>query len=83
MIIGVDYYPEHWERSRWEKDAQLMQQMNINTVRIGEFGWSVIEKTEGVYDFSLYDEAIELLAKYGIKAIIGTPTAAPTAWICQ
>lgn len=83
MIIGVDYYPEHWDRSRWEKDAQLMQQMHINAVRIGEFGWSVIEKEEGVYDFSLYDEAIELLAKYGIKVIIGTPTATPTAWICQ
>lgn len=83
MYIGVAYYPEHWDRNRWEMDAQLMQKMHINVVRMGEFGWSVIEKEEGVYDFSLYDEAIQLLATYGIKTIMGTPTATPTAWLCK
>lgn len=29
LHFGVDYYPEHWERSRWEKDAVLMQEMGI------------------------------------------------------
>ena len=83
MITGAAYYPEHWEKSRWRKDAKLMREMGINAVRMGEFGWSVIERTKGDYDFSLYDEAISLMAEYGIDTILGTPTAAPPAWLCQ
>ena len=83
MIIGVAYYPEHWSRERWETDCRLMREMGINAVRIGEFGWSVMEKEEEKFDFTLYDEAIALLGKYGISVILGTPTAAPPAWLCQ
>lgn len=83
MIIGTAYYPEHWSRERWETDCRLMRDMGINTVRMGEFGWSVMEREEGKYDFSLYDEAIDLMGRYGISVILGTPTATPPAWLCQ
>lgn len=83
MILGTAYYPEHWEKKRWGQDAALMQKMGINTVRMGEFGWSVMEREEGKYDFSLYDEAIAVMAKAGISTILGTPTAAPPAWLCE
>lgn len=82
MIIGTAYYPEHWKKERWETDAQLMREMGINTVRMGEFGWAVIEKEEGKFDFSLYEEAVALFARYGIRTIMGTPTAAPPRWLC-
>jgi len=26
MYVGVDYYPEHWPRDRWETDARLMKE---------------------------------------------------------
>ena len=26
MKIGVDYYPEHWDKALWRADADLMQQ---------------------------------------------------------
>ena len=81
MIFGVDYYPEHWDRSEWEEQAKLMREGNFNTVRMGEFAWKLFEKREGEFDFSLLDEAIEVLAKYGIKTILGTPTAAPPKWL--
>ncbi|WWR16409.1 beta-galactosidase [Lachnospiraceae bacterium JLR.KK008] len=83
MIIGAAYYPEHWDRKRWETDCRLMRDMGINTVRMGEFGWSVMEREEGKLDFSLYDEAIGLLWEHGISTILGTPTATPPAWLCE
>ena len=83
MIFGADYYPEHWPEERWREDAALMKRIGINTIRIGEFGWSVIERKEGEIDFSLYDRAISLFAEYGIQTIMGTPTATPPAWLCQ
>ena len=81
MIFGVDYYPEHWDRSEWENQAKLMREGGFNTVRMGEFAWKLFERREGEFDFSFLDEAIEVLAKEGIKTILGTPTAAPPKWL--
>ncbi len=81
--FGVDYYPEHWDRTRWETDAKLMQEMGIQAVRMAEFSWHKLEPEEGRYDFTWLDDAISLLADYGIKTILGTPSAAPPAWMIQ
>ena len=81
LHFGVDYYPEHWERERWDRDALLMQEMGIQMVRMAEFSWHKLEPREGSYDFGWLDEAIALLGKYGIYTIVGTPTAAPPAWM--
>ena len=83
MIFGVDYYPEHWDRSEWEDQAKLMKEGGFNTVRMGEFGWKLMEPEEGKFDFAWLDEAIEVLSKEGIKVILGTPTAAPPQWLVK
>ncbi len=83
MYYGADYYPEHWPQERWATDARLMQEAGINLVRLAEFAWARLEPHEGVYDFSWLDEALDLLGRHGIHAILGTPTAAPPAWLCQ
>ncbi len=81
LHFGVDYYPEHWERERWDTDAALMQKMGIQMVRMAEFSWHKLQPAEDTFDFGWLDEAIELLGKYGIYTIVGTPTAAPPAWM--
>lgn len=83
MIYGVDYYPEHWDRSEWEHQAELMKEGGFNTVRMGEFDWKLFEKEEGKFDFSILDDAVEVLASKGIKVILGTPTAAPPKWLAD
>jgi beta-galactosidase len=79
--FGVCYYPEQWPESYWGVDAQRMQECGVNTVRLGEFGWALMEPREGQYDFSLFDRAIATLGRHGIKTIFGTPTAAPPKWL--
>ena len=81
MIYGTDYYPEHWEKGSIEADAELMAQAGINLVRMGEFAWSRLEPCEGQYNFEWLDNAIEILSKYGIKAMLGTPSAAAPQWV--
>jgi beta-galactosidase len=81
FCFGVCYYPEQWPESYWEEDARRMQECGVNTVRLGEFGWAVMEPREGHYDFSLFDRAIETLGRHGIKTIFGTPTATPPKWL--
>ena len=81
MYLGSAWYPEHWPASRWPEDVRLMRQAGMNVCRIGEFAWSTMEPYEGVYKFDWLDEAIELLHREGLAVVLGTPTAAPPAWL--
>ena len=82
MRFGADYYPEHWPEERWPEDARLMQEAGFNTVRLAEFAWSRLEPFDGQFDFDWLLRALEILDRHGIQAVIGTPTAAPPAWLC-
>jgi beta-galactosidase len=83
MYIGVDYYPEHWPRSKWETYARWMQQAHFNIVRMAEFAWVFMEPEEGRFDFAWLDDALAVLRKHGISAILGTPTAVMPAWVAR
>ena len=83
MKIGVDYYPEHWEKSLWEQDADLMKKSGVKLVRMAEFAWGKMEPTEGAFCFAWLDEAIELFAQRGIDVILCTPTNCPPQWLFE
>ena len=83
MRIGVDYYPEQWDRSLWEKDVAMMKDAGVKVVRMGEFAWSRLEPQEGKYDFSWLDEIIGLFEKAGIEVFLGTPTNTPPLWLYE
>jgi beta-galactosidase len=83
IMLGTAWYPEQWPESRWDEDLTLMQQAGIHMVRLGEFAWSRMEPSEGHYDLDWLDHAIAAAAKHGIYTVVGTPTAAPPAWLTQ
>ncbi|KAI3396640.1 hypothetical protein diail_11817 [Diaporthe ilicicola] len=81
LHLAVDYYPSQWPESMWEPDIAAMKDLNVSYVRINEFDWAILEPEQGMYDFSVLDRTLELLGRYGLKAIIGTPTASPPNWL--
>jgi beta-galactosidase len=83
ILLGTAWYPEQWPEARWEADLTLMEQAGIRVVRVGEFAWSRMEPSEGHYDFEWLERAITAAAKHGIYIVLGTPTAAPPAWLTQ
>src|SRR3954468_21554813 len=83
ILLGTAWYPEQWPESRWDADLALMQQAGVHMVRVGEFAWSRLEPSEGQYDLEWLDHAITAASKHGIYAVVGTPTAAPPAWLTQ
>jgi beta-galactosidase len=83
VMLGTAWYPEQWPESRWEDDLTLMQQAGIRMARVGEFAWSRMEPSEGYYDLDWLDHAITAASKHGIYTVVGTPTAAPPAWLTQ
>jgi beta-galactosidase len=83
ILLGAAWYPEQWPESQWDADLSLMEAAHIHVVRVGEFAWSTMEPTEGQYNFGWLDRAIAEAAKHHICVVLGTPTAAPPAWLTQ
>ena len=83
FLYGVVYYPEQWPEAKWDVDLSRIAATGMNVVRMGEGAWSFWEPEEHVYDFSLFDRALELCNKHGLKAIMGTPTYTPPAWLTE
>jgi len=83
LLMGMDWYPEQWPESRWETDLHMMEAAHLNVARLAEFAWSRMEPSEGHYDFDWLDRAIRLAEKHHIAVVLGTPTAAPPAWLTQ
>ncbi len=80
-MLGVCYYPEHWPESFWAIDARRMRETGITHVRIGEFAWSRLEPSRGVFDWAWLDRAMDVLGDAGLKIVLGTPTATPPKWL--
>ncbi|MCC5846468.1 MAG: beta-galactosidase [Verrucomicrobia bacterium] len=78
--FGACYYPEHWDEGTRREDAKRMRDAGMNVVRMAEFAAEVLEPAPGQFDFRLFDDVIEELARHGISTILGTPTAAPPRW---
>ncbi len=83
LHFGAAYYPEHWPEDRWTEDIRLMQEAGLTVVRMAEFAWSTMEPSAGKYNFSWLERAIKKLAAAGIVSVLGTPTAAPPAWLVE
>lgn len=83
MLLGVDYYPEQWDDKLLDEDLDRICELGCNVIRIGEFAWHLMEKSEGEYNFSYFDRVIERAKSKGLKIIFGTPTATPPAWLIK
>ena len=79
--LGVCYYLEHWDESRWPGDLQRMRSLGIRYVRVAEFAWSRFEPAPGKFDFSWLERFLDLANVQGLAVVIGTPTASPPKWL--
>lgn len=83
LHFGAAYYPEHWSEERWSEDIRLMKAAGMTVVRMAEFAWSTLQSGPDNFNFDWLERAIDQLAAKGIDTVLGTPTAAPPAWLVQ
>ncbi|NQX28940.1 beta-galactosidase [Microbacteriaceae bacterium VKM Ac-2854] len=81
LAFGGDYNPEQWPREVWQEDVRLMREAGVTIVTLGVFSWGLVEIDDGRFDWSWFDEIIELLHTNGIAIDLATPTAAPPSWL--
>ena len=61
LLLGVDYYPDQTPESLWEEDARMIADFGFTNVRVAEFAWSLMEPSEGKFDFAWLLRSIEIL----------------------
>lgn len=83
MYLGVNYYPEQCDEKYLVADITRMADAKVNCIRIADFGWQIMEPTEGEYDFSYFTQILDIAHLFNIKVILGTPTAALPAWLAK
>src|SRR5690606_28979097 len=79
--LGIYYYPEHWDKSEWERDIKNISEIGFEFIHLAEFSWINLEPSEGDYQFEWLDKVIGLAEKYNLKVILGTPTAIAPVWM--
>ena len=96
FLYGVAYYPEGWPfivsgygyppritKPEWLIDLTNIKNSGLNTVRVCEFSWPVIEPEPGKYDFELYDKLLDRCAELGMYVIMGVDTLNPPQWVFE
>jgi len=83
LHLGAAWYPEHWPEERWADDIRLMREAGLTVARMAEFAWSTLEPSEGDFRLDWLERAVSALSAAGIVSVLGTPTAAPPAWLVQ
>lgn len=83
MYYGAAYYPEHRDPSRWEHDLDNMVDAGVNSLRVAEFAWILLEPTDGVYDFSWLDKFKTMASERGIKLLMCPPIRTIPAWLFE
>jgi beta-galactosidase len=81
LLVGAAWYPEQWDEATADHDLQTMEAAHIHLARVAEFAWSAMEPEEGHYNWGWLDHAIAEAAKHHVYIVLGTPTAAPPAWL--
>ncbi len=83
MQFGVCWYPEQWPQERWATDIEMMVDLGLDLVRVGEFAWARLEPEAGRFDWGWLDTVIESVGEAGLGVVLGTPTATPPVWLMR
>ncbi|MBD2868503.1 beta-galactosidase [Paenibacillus arenilitoris] len=83
ILYGGDYNPEQWPRDVWEEDMRLFKLAGIDIATVNVFSWARNQPDEKTYRFEWLDDVMDMLHANGVRACLGTGTAAHPAWMAR
>jgi beta-galactosidase len=81
ILYGGDYNPEQWPNEIRDEDMRLFRLAGVDIATLNVFSWALNQPDENTYRFDWLDEMMDKLHANGIKACLGTSTAAHPAWM--
>ena len=87
--LGVAFYPEYLPgglsepgfSDRVRHHLDLMREVGISLVRVGESVWSTWEPRDGQFDLGRLTPVLDAAHQRDIDVILGTPTYAIPPWL--
>lgn len=80
---GDSYYHEYKPSNRIDMDIEMMKELGITTVRVGESPWGKFEPNDGKFELEWMDTILDKLHAAKIQVILGTPTYSIPAWMAH
>lgn len=81
IAFGGDWNPEQWDETVMERDFELFDEASIDTVTVGVFAWSVLQPSEGEWDFTAMDRILRRTREAGRQVCLATATGAMPPWL--
>lgn len=79
--FGITFYPDLLPKEEWENTFLKIYEAGFNAIRFGEMAWGNVEPRSGDFKWDDLDQVMALAAKYGLKVLLGIPTAAAPQWL--
>lgn len=83
ILYGGDYNPEQWPRDVWTEDMRLFKLAGIDIATVNVFSWARNQPDEETYRFEWLDDVMDMLHANGVRACLGTGSAAHPAWMAR
>ncbi len=65
-----------------EADMKIIKEdLGADIIRVGEFVWTILEPVDNHFNFTFMDQIFFTAEKFGLKIMLGTPTATMPAWL--
>ncbi len=83
LTFGTTYYSHANPSEELARNFRSIREMGIDSVRVAEIwpGWSVLEPSEGVYDFSPLDDYVAKARASGLQVCMGVGITDTPQWI--
>lgn len=83
LKIGVTFYPDQWPKEYWNRAFSEIASAGFKLVRFGEMAWNWMEPSDGKFNFTGLDEAMDIAGKHGLKILLGIPTSQAPSWLIK
>jgi beta-galactosidase len=81
LYVGTNYHPHDSKPEQWKKDIQLMKDAGFRVVRMGHLAWDSYEPSEGKFDFTWFDNVMDMMNQAGIKVILDIAVRPAPIWL--
>jgi beta-galactosidase len=82
LYVGTNYHP-HDDKNldKIKHDIQLMKAAGFKVVRMGHLAWDSYEPSEGNFDFTWFDNVMDMMSQAGIKVILDIAIRPAPIWL--
>ncbi|CAM5279046.1 beta-galactosidase [Streptomyces atroolivaceus] len=81
LYVGANYHPHDSDPRQWERDVRMMKEAGLTVVRLGHLAWDSFEPADGQFEFTWFDDVMDLMHDAGIGVILDIAVRPAPLWL--